>query len=109
MSRTYVLTYDEAPKSLNAGGTGSRRHWSAAAREKKKWQDIWTMLLLERRVPRGMTFCKARVLLEFRKPNRRDIENYRSAVSKPFADALAPYGGGGWLPDDTRRYFARGG
>lgn len=100
---TFVITYDESPKSLNAGGAGSRRHWGAAHKEKRKWEGIYGMLLLQRRVPRGMSHCRVReVLLEFRHANRRDASNYQAAIVKPFADCLVA---GGWLADDTAEFF----
>lgn len=67
-----------------------------------KWEGIFGMLLLKARVPRGMTSCKIHVVLEFAKANRRDVENYHSSVSKPFADTLVK---GGWLVDDTADQF----
>lgn len=99
---TYVISYDDAPKSLNAGGTGSKRHWSVGHKEKQMWEGIYGMLLIARKVPRGMSRVRIEVLLEFKHRNRRDEENYRSSVSKPFADALVK---GGWLADDTREFF----
>lgn len=98
----HVIVYDEAPPSLNAGGTGSRKHWGAAHREKMKWEGIFGMLLLKAKVRRGLTRCVIDVTLEFKGPARRDEENYRSSVSKPFADALVK---GGWLKDDTALEF----
>lgn len=98
----YILSYDEIPRSLNAGGAGSRSHWSKAAAEKRKWEGIFMMLLLERKVPRNMVRCTASALLEFRYRNRRDAENYRPAITKPLADTLVK---GGYLPDDTADYF----
>lgn len=105
MSELFVISYDEAPKSLNAGGTGSRAHWSKGYQEKKKWEGLFGMLLLHRKIPRGMTHVTADVLLEFKHRNRRDAENYRSSVSKPLADCLVA---GGWLPDDTAEFFEIG-
>lgn len=105
MSETFVISYDEAPKSLNAGGTGYGRHWGEAHREKKQWEGIYGMLLLARKVPRGMTRVTVDVLLEFKHRNKRDVENYRSSVTKPLADALQ---NGGWLPNDTEEFFEVG-
>lgn len=102
VTKTFTLTYDEAPASLNKGGTGSRRHWSVGAREKKRWEGIYAYLLLDAKVPRGMTRARASAVLEFKAPARRDSENFRSALSKPFADALVK---GGWLADDTDDFF----
>lgn len=99
---TRTLVYDDAPKSLNAGGTGSRRHWSKGYREKKEWQGIWGMLLLAEKLPRGATHVRIHVRIDFDDSRRRDSENFRPAVSKPFADALVA---GGWLADDTDEFF----
>lgn len=100
--KTFVLCYFEAPKSLNAGGVGSRVHWSKGHGEKRRWENIYGMLLLGCKVPRGMAFCKVKATLEFTTVRRRDSENYRAAISKPFADTLVK---GGWLPDDTDEFF----
>lgn len=104
-TETFVLTYDDTPKSLNDGGTGSRRHWSAGYKEKRQWQGIWGMLLIARKAPRGMTRAYVEVVLEFADNRRRDVENYRPSVSKPLADALVS---GGWLADDTDEFFELG-
>lgn len=101
-SKFFTITYNGAPLSLNAGGTGSRRHWGVAHREKKKWEGIYTFLLLERNVPRHMSHCAVDIVLAFRRRNHRDIENYRSSVTKPLADCLVK---GGWLVDDTEEFF----
>jgi hypothetical protein len=104
--KTFVLTYDEAPKSLNAGGAGSRSHWSKGYAEKRRWEGIWALLLIEGKVPRGMTHCSVEGLIEFVRAQRRDVENYRPALVKAFADALVH---GGWLPDDEERFFVMAG
>jgi hypothetical protein len=100
--RTFVLSYDDCPKSINAGGTGSRRHWGSAYKEKRHWEGIWGMLLLGANAPRHMVRCEVEGLLEFKHANRRDVENYRSSLTKPLADALVS---GGWLADDTNDFF----
>lgn len=105
-SATYVLSYDEVPKSLNAGGTGSRRHWSVGHKEKRRWEGVWAMLLMERRAPRHMVKVYVSALIEVEDNRKRDSENFRSAISKPLADALVK---GGWLPDDTDEFFTFGG
>lgn len=102
MKKVFTLSYDEAPKSLNDGGTGSRRHWTVGAREKKRWEGIYAVLLMAAKVPRGMTSVRVSALLEFKAPARRDSENFRSGLSKPFADALV---NGGWLADDHEDVF----
>lgn len=101
----FVLTYGETPKSLNAGGTGSRRHWSVGHKEKRQWEGIWGMLLLERRVPRHMVRVYVEVLLEYEDNRRRDAENFRSAISKPLADVLVKMG---YIADDTSEFFEMG-
>lgn len=100
--RTFILSYDEVPKSLNAGGTGSRRHWSVGYKEKRQWEGIWAALLMAERAPRGMARARIEAMIEVEDNRRRDSENFRSAISKPFADALVK---GGWLPDDTDEFF----
>ena len=100
--RRFIISHDEAPKSLNAGGTGSRQHWGAAHREKKRWEETYGVLLMEAEVPRDMLFCEIEAWLTFKENRRRDPENFRPAVAKPFADTLVA---GGWLPDDTREFF----
>lgn len=101
-TRTFTLQHDEAPTSLNKGGTGSRRHWSAGAREKKKLEGLFFVMLLAAKVPKGASHIRVNVELEFTAPARRDSENFRPAFSKPFADALVK---GGWLADDTDEFF----
>lgn len=60
------------------------------------------LLLLERKVPKNMTRCKASAMLEFKHANKRDVENFRPAIVKPLADTLVK---GGFLPDDTEDFF----
>jgi hypothetical protein len=104
--KTFVIGYSEVPKSLNAGGVGSRGHWTKGHAEKQYWEDIYGMLLLASKAPRGMVYCKVKATLQFRDPGRRrDVENYRPAISKPFADVLVK---GAWIPDDTAEYFQFG-
>lgn len=101
-TETFSLVYDGAPKSLNNSGTGSRRHWSVGAREKREWEGIWGFLLMGAKVPRGMTKAHVDVLLEFEDNRKRDPENFRPAIAKPLADILVK---GGWLADDTAEFF----
>lgn len=98
----YTLSYGETPKSLNAGGTGSRRHWAVGYQEKKRWENIWHASLLEARVPKHMNCVTITAVLRFPTAHRRDVENYRSSLVKPLADALVS---GGWIPDDTAEFF----
>lgn len=97
-----MLKINEAPPSINAGGTGSRRHWSAAAKEKIKWEGTFMYLLLEQRVRKSMLRCSVQAWLTFKEKRRRDSENYRPSVSKPLADVLVK---AGYLPDDTDEFF----
>lgn len=117
-----MLIYHEAPKSLNAGGAGSRRHWSVAAREKQRWESVYRGLLLERNVPKGMDHCTADILIQWKQRRRRDATNYIAPVIKPLADVLAPPDriqgplrgvridnpAPRWLPDDTDEFFEFG-
>lgn len=105
MTSQFVIEHNETPKSLNAGGTGSRRHWGQAHKEKKRWEGIFGMLMIEQKVPRHMASCEVHVELQFAKKAGRDVENYRSGVIKPFADTLVH---GGWLADDTEEFFKVG-
>lgn len=105
VTETYVLTYDDVPKSLNRGGTGSRRHWSVGYKEKQRWEGVWAMLLMARKAKRGMRKVRADAVIEVEDNKARDVENYRSAITKPLADALVK---GGWLPDDTDEFFEFG-
>lgn len=102
MTREFILRYDEIPSSLNAGGAGSRRHWSVGYREKRRWEGVWALLLMEQGAPRGMSFVRVDALIEVEDKRRRDSENFRPAISKPLADALVK---GGWLADDTDEFF----
>jgi hypothetical protein len=106
--RTYALTVTEVPKSVNAGGGGSRSHHMAAHTEKKRWEGLYLQQLMIKRVPRGMIKCYASIEVAWRRRNHRDIENYRHPIVKPLADTLAPAKnshGPRWLPDDTEEFF----
>lgn len=120
----FTLVYHEVPKSVNAGGGGSRRHWAVGAREKKRWEEIFRGLLLEQNVPKGMDHCHADLKVFWRRRARRDSTNYIAPILKPLADVLAPpsylYHGRGnarvvvsnpaprWLADDTDEFFEFG-
>lgn len=98
MTRTYVLTVREAPKSNNR--PAANRNMAHA--EKKRWQGLLLSELMVARVERGMTFVTATVEVRWRRRNHQDIENFHQAVSKPLADALVS---GGYLKDDTQDWF----
>jgi hypothetical protein len=100
--REFEVCYQDVVLSSNAGGMGARHHWSRGAKEKKRWENIWLQVFMQAEVPRRMSRCDADVKLEFRTGRRRDVENYRAAFVKPFADALVY---GGYIPDDSEDFF----
>jgi hypothetical protein len=110
---TWRIQVDEAPLSNNNGGNGSRRHWAVAHGEKKRWQQLYTVELAQiHRVPTGMEACHLTAHVRWahvpkwgKRQNRRDVENYRASISKPFADTLVR---GLWLADDTSEFFTFG-
>lgn len=109
MTREFVLTHADTPASINAGGAGSRRHWGAAHREKRKWEGLYLMLLMAAKVPKGMEHCEAQATIRWKYRNRRDSTNYIAPIVKPLADVLAPPRGSNrprWLPDDTDEFFS---
>ena len=102
--RTFVLTVPGCPPSMNHGGS-SRRHWSAAYKEKRLWQGTFEGALLEARVPRGMVYCCVDVWVRWRFYNHRsprETENFRGPICKPLFDALK---NGRWIPDDKDEYI----
>lgn len=94
----YTLVYDDAPKSVNAGGGGSRKNQFVAHREKMQWEGIFGMTLIAAKVPKGLGFTHVTIELQFVDKRGRDAENYRHPVVKPLLDAMKK---GGWLEDDT--------
>lgn len=102
MQKTYQLTVREAPKSVNAGGGGSRSNPYAAAKEKKRWEAVFAVELLAARVDKGMSHCAVSVNVNWKRRNHRDLENWRHPVVKPLADTLVRFG---YLPDDTEEFF----
>ena len=108
MTRTFVLTVRDCPKSVNAGGGGSRSHWSKAYAEKKRFEGLFLQQLMLERVPTGMTHCNASITVRWKRRNHRDKTNYYHPIVKPLADVLAPPPNRHamrWLPDDTQDYF----
>lgn len=115
--REFTLTHPEAPKSLNAGGAGSRRHWAVGFREKQKWAEVFATLLEIAKVPRGMSHCRLDAVIRWKTRRRRDVTNYTAPIVKPFADVLVSGAiikqhrlriAGGWLADDTDEFFTFG-
>lgn len=117
----FELVINDAPKSLNAGGAGSRAHWAVANAEKKRWQGLILAQLLLCKVPKSMVRCRTDAEIVWRRNARRDSTNYLAPVVKPLADVLAPprhlyhkiagqriavpNHAPRWLEDDTDEFF----
>lgn len=98
-----VIDYPEVPGSVNHGKNRRGVHWSITRDEKKRWEGIYQMLLMAAKLPRRLSFVTVNVELKFIDEwVRRDAENYRAPIVKPFADALTL---GGWLVDDQQEFF----
>lgn len=116
--RCYVLTHPGSPKSLNAGGAGSRQHWAIGYREKKYWTELWSALLENDGVPRGATHIRVDATIRWKIRRRRDVTNYIAPIVKPLADVFVDGTTklkktsfviqGGWIPDDTDEFFTWG-
>lgn len=88
------------PPSLNRiGSRGS--HW-AYTKAKKQWQNDLGLMLMAERLPRGLLCVEAQATLRFPLRRRRDPGNWSWFLEKVTGDALTT---GGFLPDDTARYF----
>ncbi len=98
---TFTLVYDDVPKSVNAGGGGSRKHKYASHREKMEWEGIFAMLFVTQRIPRPLGFTRLTIELQFTVDRGRDAENYRHPIVKPLLDAMKK---GGWIADDTEEF-----
>jgi len=99
----YTLTHDEVPGSVNAKKGGVGAHHMQTHREKMRWEGTYGMMLMVAKVPRNLPLVRVKIELQFTTPNnRRDVENFRHPITKPFADALVKLG---YIPDDTEAYF----
>lgn len=97
------LIHDAIPPSSNTNkGVGGRGSPYAVARTKKEWEGIFAVLLLQLKVPRGLTWIEVTPLLRFRTKARRDSDNFYFAISKPLGDVLVKMG---YIPDDTPEYY----
>jgi hypothetical protein len=97
------LIYDGIPPSSNTNkGVGGRGSPYAVARTKKEWEGIFAVLLLQLKVPRGLTWIEVTPTLRFRTKARRDSDNFYFAISKPFGDVCVKMG---VIPDDTPEHY----
>lgn len=96
----FTLELPGIPKSLNK--VGSRGSHFAFHREKKSWEGMITIALLEVKVPKGLERVEAKALLHPPTAHRRDEGNYRTMLEKALGDALQL----GWIPDDDPDHFA---
>lgn len=97
------FTYDDIPGTVNHGRSKRGQHWTKDREFKKEWEGIYLSCFLRERLPRKLEHVKVWFSLQFIDPGRRrDTENYRHPVTKPFADALVK---AGYLDDDTDQYY----
>lgn len=99
--QTFELTVFETPKSLNAGGAGSRQHWGKAYKEKRKWQEAWLTEMMVAKVPKYPRSAVLQIAIHWKHKRRRDVDNYYSGTLKPLGDALQVWG----MRDDTPEYL----
>jgi len=96
-----VLRIPDTPTSLNR--VGQRGSWKATHFEKKRWQSILEKYLMMARLPRPLPhFLRVGAVIVFPTRHRRDSGNFKSPLEKALGDALV---NGGWLPDDTPRWW----
>jgi hypothetical protein len=93
-----TISWGVMPPSTNRSRGRHVQHTHAT---KKRLQGDIHILLLEARLPRGLTAVTARATLRFPVHRRRDPVNYW-LLDKALGDALVA---GGWLPDDTPEHY----
>lgn len=98
----YELSLPDVPASLNRVGSRGRSHW-AWTNEKKKWEGLIGIGLMQAKVPRGLMRVEATAILRFPTKRRRDEGNFRTMLEKALGDILVS---GGWLPDDDPDCFS---
>jgi hypothetical protein len=103
MDAQFNLKIPGLPASLNR--VGSRGSHFAFYREKRKWEGMLQIALLEQRVPRRLNFVDASAILYPPTTHRRDAGNYRMMLEKALGDVLVS---GGWIEDDTPDQFRFG-
>lgn len=104
-TRDFVLSHGDTPKSLNAGGAGSRAHWGVAHRQKKVWEGIWLAELLKQKVPKNMTHVNIAATIRWwysAQPRDHDVDNYLPGLLKPLQDCLVK---AGYIADDTPEFL----
>lgn len=99
MASSATLSIPGTPPSYN---TLVHAHWRKNQRAKQDWQQRCEIVLMEARVPKGLTLVTATALLHFKQYRRRDEGNFRVVLEKALGDALV---NGGWLPDDTPDHY----
>lgn len=104
MTRLFVITMKEIPKSINAKGGGTGAHHMQAHKEKKRWEGLYLMEFMVAKIPKNATHVEVGVTLRWRRrPGKPpEKENYRQPVIKPLADAMMY---GGYIPDDNDSIF----
>ena len=93
-----TIYYDDVPPSLNERG-----HWAAYQRHKKRWDKIFTDLLVAEVLPE-LARVEATAKLWFPIARRRDEGNFRWLLEKSLGDALQVR----WLADDTPEFYSCG-
>lgn len=102
MMRVFIMSYDDVPPSLN---TAHSRHWSYFHKTKRRWQGIFSDLLLASGLPRKQDCVRAEASMRFPVTRRRDEGNFRWMLEKALGDALVS---GGWILDDQPDSFTTG-
>jgi hypothetical protein len=96
-------SYDDVPGTVNHGRSSRGQHWSKDRAHKAEWEGIFMVLFMHGALPKNLAHVKVWFKLEFFDPGRRrDPENFRHPLMKPFADTLVR---GGYLADDTGEFF----
>lgn len=101
-TESYTLSIPGTPPSLNAAKLGSKGAHMKFHREKKKWEGMCVVALLEQKVPKGLTRVRATAVCRFPQKRRRDEGNFRYLLEKALGDALQINGN---LSDDTADEF----
>lgn len=100
----FTLPHLGCPRSMNALGSGNPQAFYAA---KQMWQDRFTELLHESKLPKPLGSVRAEGLICFPDRIERDQGNFKLMIEKALGDALQVRDADGvpWLPkDDWSRY-----